>query len=109
MIGRIPLMTIRAQDLTFRNLQLDAGGREAKVDHVANVGHLCSGVKMIELQDDGVAHPTHNAGMLTQKLDDEDTIRLALVRVVPLISVQIRALVVQAVPPRNEPTACAAT
>jgi len=64
------------------------------VDHVADVGRLCGREEMIELQDDRIAYPTLHTGMLVQKLGDEDTIPLALVRVVPLITVQVRALVV---------------
>jgi hypothetical protein len=64
---------------------------------------------MIELQDDGIAHTTFHAGMLAQKLGDEDTIRFALHRVVPLIALQIRTLIVRVVLLGNDPTACAAT
>ena len=105
---RMPLVTIRAQDLTFRNFQSDAGGRDAKVDHVADVGRLCGRVEMIELQDDGTADTTLHARMLGQKLGDECTIRVTLEGVIPLITLQICAFIVHVVLLRNEPAALAA-
>ena len=79
------------------------------MDHIADVGRPCSRVKMIELQDYGIAHPTFHAGMLAKKLGDEDTIRLALQRVVTLITLQIHAFIVGVVLPGNQTAACAAT
>ena len=61
---RVALMAVRAQDVAFRNLQPDARGRDAKMDHVANVACLCGRVDMIELQDNGIALSALNARVL---------------------------------------------
>jgi hypothetical protein len=76
---------------------------------VADVGCLCGGVEMIELEDDWIALPALHAWVLAQKLHDKHAIRMALQRVVPLIPLQIRSLVVLIMLLRILPTARAAT
>jgi len=79
------------------------------MDHIADIGHLCGRLEMIELQDNGIALRALHARVLAQKLGDKDAIRFALQRIVTLIALQIRALIVGVVLPRNEPAARAAT
>jgi hypothetical protein len=62
--SRVALVTIRAYHLAFRHFQPDARRGDAKMDHVADVGRLCGRVEMIELQDNGIALPALDAGVL---------------------------------------------
>jgi hypothetical protein len=64
---------------------------------------------MIELQDDGIALAALDAGMLLQILGDKRETRIALKRIVPLISLKVCLLIILIVLLGNLPAALAAT
>lgn len=78
------------------------------MDHVADVSRLCVRVEVIELQDHGIDLPALDARVLKKKLRDKLAIRIALHRIVPLISLEVRSLVVLIMLLRSVATADAA-